>query len=297
MEQTHKIHRHNYENQYTIFSNHLWENPQLCWGAKALLAYMLSRPANWSVYRSQLASIYKGEKRGNGKNAVDSFFNELMEHGYIVYTPKDEKTGRFIHRYDVYPEPVEDFQKKIPKQVKPAMDQTENGLTTPQTNNNSSTSNERDNNPDGLEAPSAVVVSSQNEDLEKLNLSESLKKKIIKSHPPEKIKEAVNRVLAWEGRYGDAVAIQTVFRDWDKWGKVETKEGYEEKNMRILHKLRKHQGERKNFCVWVCDKYFEIVHGTRGYMVQVQESNFLGKLKDLFDKFGLVEDFVALESI
>src|SRR5690606_35347557 len=92
-DQTHRIHRHNYESFFTVFSNTLWENERLSWASKSLLAYMLSRPPNWVVYRGQLASIYKGDKRGNGKDAVDSCFQELIELGFIIYTPKDEKTG------------------------------------------------------------------------------------------------------------------------------------------------------------------------------------------------------------
>lgn len=133
-----RIHRHNYESRFTIISNDILENEYLSFGAKALLCYMLSRPADWVIYRGQLAKVYKGDKRGNGKNAVDSWFNELMEFGYVVYTAKDEETGKFIHRYDVYPEPDPDFQKKIPKRVKPVMGKTPHGLNTPQQRNNSS---------------------------------------------------------------------------------------------------------------------------------------------------------------
>lgn len=138
----HRIHRHSYESQFTIFSNSLWEDEHLSWSSKSLLAYMLSRPKDWIVYRSQLASIYKGEKRGNGKKAVDTCFDELIEKGYIIYTPKDQKTGQFIHRYDIFPEPFEEFQKKFPKRLKGRMASRKNGLKGGQQSNNSLPSKE-----------------------------------------------------------------------------------------------------------------------------------------------------------
>lgn len=132
-ENMHRIHRHNYEDKFSIIPNHIFENPNLSWGAKGLLCYMLSRPKDWVIYRNQLASVYKGERSGNGKTAVDGAFKELIEQGYIVYTPKDEKTKKYIHRYDVYPEPFADFQKINPESGFLAMGNSRCGKTAPYT--------------------------------------------------------------------------------------------------------------------------------------------------------------------
>lgn len=140
--QQHRIHRHGYQRDFTVMPNALVENPRLSWAAKGLFWYILSRPIDWVLYRSQLASVYTGDKRGNGSDAVDSIFNELIDNGYIVYTAKDPDTGRFIHRYDAYPEPQE-IQKSNPKPVKPCAASTPNGLNPPQPNTYSIPSNER----------------------------------------------------------------------------------------------------------------------------------------------------------
>jgi len=63
----------------------------------------------------QLVNIYKGEERGNGEKGIKSIVRELKKHGYIVYTKTRNELGRWCHRYDVYPMPVQDFQKMFPE--------------------------------------------------------------------------------------------------------------------------------------------------------------------------------------
>lgn len=222
---TQRIHRHNYQDKFTIMPNHVVEHPLLSWVAKSLLWYMLSRPADWTVYRAQLAKVYTGNKRGNGEYAVDAAFEELMEHGFIVYTAKDETTGRFIHRYDVYPEPQE-IQKSAPKRVKPGMGKTRNGLDHPQQSNDSSTSTEEDNNakPEASQkktqpqaakgAQARVVVFSC---LDELTLPRSLKEKLSREHSEDDLIEAVKRVKAWKTRKCDKKAINAVLAQKQTW--------------------------------------------------------------------------------
>lgn len=147
-EDTGRIHRHNYESSFTIMPHHIVEHENLSWVAKSILWYLLSRPLDWKVYRAQLAKVYKGSKRGNGKDAVDTAFEELIEQRYIIYTANDESTGKFTHRYDVYPEQqpeVDDIKEKIPKPVKPATVPARNGLNHPQPSTDSIPKNEKDN--------------------------------------------------------------------------------------------------------------------------------------------------------
>jgi hypothetical protein len=130
--------------------HHIVEHDKLTWMTKSLLWYLLSRPLDWVTYRSQLAKVYKGDVKGNGKDAIDRCFKELMDFGFIIYTAKDEKTGKFIHRYDVYPEPQTDkitkIKEKIPKRVKPEMASTSQGLNYPQQSNDSLPRTKKKNN-------------------------------------------------------------------------------------------------------------------------------------------------------
>jgi hypothetical protein len=135
------------------------------------------------VYRSQLAKVYKGDKRGNGRDSVDTAFDELIAEGFIVYTPKDPKTGKFIHRYDVYPESqgtVSEIKEKKPKPVKPRMAKASGGLNTQQPRKDSSTRKE-----ENLSVADAPVGSPPDESVsEKLN-EESEAKEGSPSSPSE----------------------------------------------------------------------------------------------------------------
>ena len=105
---------------FLMTPNSLWEDETLSFSAKGLLGYLLSRPKNWKVHPWQLADVYKGDKRGNGLDSIKSMIKELRAAGYIAYSKiHDPITGRWIHKYKVYPLPIRDFQKKFPEVVKP----------------------------------------------------------------------------------------------------------------------------------------------------------------------------------
>jgi hypothetical protein len=144
-EDTNRIHRHNYEKDFTTFSNKLFQDEYLSWIAKGLLSYIISRPLDWKIYRSQLSKIYKGKEKGNGKYAIDRAFQELISEGFIIYTPKHPETGKYIHRYDAYPE-RQKLKNKVPKAGYPTMDKPENGFNPPLQNTDSSTKNEKETN-------------------------------------------------------------------------------------------------------------------------------------------------------
>lgn len=116
------IHRVNFENHFTMTANSTHADENLSWAAKGLLGYLISLPADWKIHRSHLSKIYKGNRKGNSADAIDSIFEELIENGYIIYTKQDPKTGKYIHRYDVYPIPYERFKIFIPKGDNPAVD-------------------------------------------------------------------------------------------------------------------------------------------------------------------------------
>ncbi len=113
------IHRPVLISNFTIVNNAIMEHPKLEWFSKMILIYILSRPKNWEVHTWQLASVYQGDKRGNGINAIRTALNELKKYGYVVYKKFQDEKGQWKHRYEVYPEPVDLFQKIFPHIVKP----------------------------------------------------------------------------------------------------------------------------------------------------------------------------------
>lgn len=111
------IHNVRLDSQFTITCNATPADPNLSWAAKGLLWYLLSRPSDWTMHVWQLAALYKGEERGNGEKGVKSIVRELKKQGYITYTKTRNEFGHWCHRYDIYPMPVNDFQKMFPEAV------------------------------------------------------------------------------------------------------------------------------------------------------------------------------------
>ncbi len=70
-----KVARHNHG--YVIIQNKALEDTRLSWKARGLLAYLLTRPADWSVNSHHLSA-----QSVEGRRAVLSGLKELRETGY-----------------------------------------------------------------------------------------------------------------------------------------------------------------------------------------------------------------------
>lgn len=70
-----KIEKHDI---FVVIDKRCVENTALSWKARGILAYLLSRPPDWTVRMSQLVSMSERE----GPDAVRSAFKELQMHGY-----------------------------------------------------------------------------------------------------------------------------------------------------------------------------------------------------------------------
>lgn len=80
-------------NPFVMIDHRPLNDPNLSWQAKGMLAYLLSKPDNWTIIVADL------EKRAtNGRDSVKSILKELETKGYIERRRvRDEKTGRFSH--------------------------------------------------------------------------------------------------------------------------------------------------------------------------------------------------------
>jgi hypothetical protein len=89
------------KNGFTQISNELLENERLSWRAKGLLTYMMSRPNNWKINKSDL---YK--RATEGRDSLKSAIDELKAQGYLhIYRTKNE-SGQFdgwVWEYDDIP--------------------------------------------------------------------------------------------------------------------------------------------------------------------------------------------------
>ncbi len=99
------------EKNFTSFYNSLLQNEILTYEAKGLLVELISRPADWRIYKSQLTREHTKETK------INRIFKELKQAGYLyIHTERDNKTKQIVDRFwIVSDEPLtkEQFQKSI----------------------------------------------------------------------------------------------------------------------------------------------------------------------------------------
>ncbi len=67
----------NFDKFFKCLPNITAEDPRISWDAKGLLWYMCSRSDDFKVHTWHLSKIYKGKKKGNGKDSISRMINEL----------------------------------------------------------------------------------------------------------------------------------------------------------------------------------------------------------------------------
>ena len=74
---------------FTILPNQILEDTRLKWSTRAMLCFLLSKPANWKV------SVAHLQTQGNmGRDAVYAALAEMIEYGYATKSQKRSKDGR-----------------------------------------------------------------------------------------------------------------------------------------------------------------------------------------------------------
>jgi len=115
------------ETPYVIMDKTGLEDPRLSFRAKGLLAYLLSRPDNWTPNRDQLASVSR-----EGVAAVRAAMTELQEAGYFERKRERRDDGTFefvgyVYEVSIHPvaenQPVEPVVDSPPVVCPPAVNQ------------------------------------------------------------------------------------------------------------------------------------------------------------------------------
>lgn len=92
--------RHHIDN-YTIIGNELFNDERLEADEIGVMAYLLSRPDDWEMRRSQL-----GKRFGFGRHSMRRIVVNLIRFGWVrATTTRIESTGAIHIVYDVYDEP------------------------------------------------------------------------------------------------------------------------------------------------------------------------------------------------
>ena len=93
--------RRHKKGNYTCIDNHVFKDNSLSMKAKGLLTQIYSLPDNWDYSVRGLSTLFS-----DGRDAVNSALQELIEHGYIIRTQKTNQHGKFDgYEYDIYEDP------------------------------------------------------------------------------------------------------------------------------------------------------------------------------------------------
>lgn len=150
----------NSNNPFVMLDKRVTEDVGLSWKAKGIMAYLLSRPDDWTVNVADLT-----QRSADGVAAVRTGLEELERAGYVVRRQRREQ-GRFMgYELLVYEQPVPVGQRSDPVQRKlhiapPSTDfpYTENPITeNPITGNRDHTNTEITNMDDEADAILAAV--------------------------------------------------------------------------------------------------------------------------------------------
>jgi hypothetical protein len=120
-------------------------------------------------------------------------------------------------------------------------------------------------------APLAVVVSS----LEKIQIQDSLKKKISQENSQAEIDIAVERCLRWKTRPSDEVGIMTTLSRADSWNDNPSPEEMEESNLKYLKSLMPLDMKEIGMTqISIGNKYIEFSRGPKVIVFKVDEPEF-----------------------
>jgi hypothetical protein len=87
---------------YSVINNEGLRDNNLSWGAKGLLAYLLSLPDNWNIILEHLKTISK-----DGRDSTNAKLKELQENNYLIQGDFIKDKGKFKgYDYTLYETPI-----------------------------------------------------------------------------------------------------------------------------------------------------------------------------------------------
>ncbi len=87
---------------YTVVRNETIGNKDLSFRARAVLIWLLSKPADWRIRSDAIAA----ESPSEGRDAIRSAMRELAAHGHLVTERRQNEHGQWITVQTVYEVPV-----------------------------------------------------------------------------------------------------------------------------------------------------------------------------------------------
>lgn len=101
---------------YSVIANAGLRDRRLSFAARGVLAYLLTKPDDWTVKSDDLV-----EQSPAGRDAIQGYLRELETYGYLVRERRRGEGGRYQWFTEVYESPVEP-KRDFPAKVEPAKD-------------------------------------------------------------------------------------------------------------------------------------------------------------------------------
>lgn len=258
------------KNNYFTSKRTWMQDPRLRCKETGLLAKMLSMPPEWDFCQEQLASVLI-----EGADAIQAYMKSLCKLGYLVKLPQNRNNGSFGDvEYEVWDAPIlneplrdaevarifsnsytkNDFDEIYVPERLCNMDDSTPGRENPGSEipgwvnpgqevkqfHNLPTEEKKNNKPPAAAARAVVVFPI----FDRIEIPKELKSKLSSKMDQEKAELLVKRVLAWKGRGDDAVACNTILKQWDTWADIKPAANRGEENRRWAQdNLRKYENQ------------------------------------------------------
>ncbi len=271
---------HDRENPYAQIKNDLIRDLSLSPACFRVLIYLLSHRDNWEINVRQLWHTFKNHI---GRDAMFNLINEACEAGYMMREEYKDGNLRRIRYYLSeepkfkkcfrYPEKQDTAEKddEAPGNLQPDTLYEERTLLRKQQPQEEKKPQEK--------APSAVVVS-----LEKLKISDSLKRKISKEYSIPEIDIAVDRCLEQKNVKSHAAALRHWLENPDDWEENRGKKEREE-SQKYLETLKKIDKKKCNgVSVTVGKDYIQFDYGNAVKIFNIKEPDFVLNVKAYLEK-------------
>ena len=199
----------NRDNPYVMLNKGFFEDPFISLKSKGLLGYLLSKPDNWIVYRSEILKHCT-----DGIDSLKAAIKELKQAGYMKIEPERNENGKIVRWLTVVFEVPQSTLKSVPKlpeaenpplaknRKKPEVENPQVGFATcgkPATTNNDLVLNNKNTNnnlpkpelQNSSQKPDPSVVASLMKKLEQWAIAETLLRTWLKRYSAEYILEKI----------------------------------------------------------------------------------------------------------
>ena len=229
---------HDEENPYVQIRRGLIRDKRISPECRFLIIYLLSNKDNWNINVKQLIKEFKGQW---GKDIIYKIINEAIYTGYMKrekFILKGlERTRYYLSETDKFK--IESPHAGFPEAVIPHAE-NQDAKDIIYSKKEYIEEQQPPKQKPVSTAASPVVVS-----LNKLNLSDSFKKKISKEFTEEEINIAVERCLNWPSRKSDQAALRYLLNNPHEWSDKKSSCQVVNQNVKWLQETLYFDGKKK----------------------------------------------------